>query len=145
MRTSRGCPAGLDRAGTFTWSTHVTITKGISIIGQTTVNSDTGVCNDATLLLDNLNPNLPGGEGYFHARVPAGKAYRVHGVTLKPGTTTTKYNGAIRVGGFSNQVRFDHIHFTGLCHTNYIAIYGNIYGVADHVIGRSHTWTTWAE
>jgi hypothetical protein len=28
----------------------------------------------------------------------------------------------------------DHLHFTNLYHANYIAIYGNIYGVADHVV-----------
>jgi hypothetical protein len=121
-------------AGTFTWSAHVTIRKGITIQGQTTVNSDTGVCNDQTVLLDNLNPNMPGGEGYFHCRVNAGQSLRITGLTFKAGTTTTKYNGAIRVGGNSNQVRLDHLHFTNLYNTNYIAIYGTIYGVADHVV-----------
>jgi len=121
-------------AGTFTWSVHVTITKGITIQGQTTVNLDTGVCNDQTVLLDNLNPNMPGGEGYFHCRVNTGQSLRITGLTFKAGTTTTKYNGAIRVGGNSNQVRLDHLHFTNLYHTNYIAIYGNIRGVSDHVV-----------
>ena len=121
-------------AGTFTWSVHVTITKGITIQGQTTVNSDTGVCNDQTVLLDNLNPNYPGGEGYFHCATTAGQALRISGLTFKAGTTTSKYNGAIRVSGNSNQVRLDHLHFTNLYHTNYIAIYGNIRGVSDHVV-----------
>jgi hypothetical protein len=121
-------------AGTFTWSVHVTITKGVTIQGQTTVNSDTGVCNDQTVLLDNLNPNLPGGEGYFHCRVNMGQSLRITGLTFKAGTTTTKFNGAIRVGGNSNQVRLDHLHFTNLYNTNYIAIYGNIRGVSDHVV-----------
>ena len=121
-------------AGTFTWSAHVTIRKGITIQGQTTVNSDTGVCNDQTVLLDNLNPNYLGGEGYFHCRVNTGQALRITGLTFKAGTTTTKYNGAIRVGGNSNQVRLDHLHFTNLYHTNYIAIYGTVRGVSDHVV-----------
>jgi hypothetical protein len=121
-------------AGTFTWSAHVTIRKGVTIQGQTTVNSDTGVCNDQTVLLDNLNPNMPGGEGYFHCRVNAGQSLRITGLTFKAGTTTSKYNGAIRVSGNSNQVRLDHLHFTNLYHTNYIAIYGNIRGVSDHVV-----------
>jgi hypothetical protein len=121
-------------AGTFTWSTHVRVTKGVTIQGQTTVNSDTGVCNDQTVLLDNLNPNMPGGEGYFHCRVNSGQSLRITGLTFKAGTTTSKYNGAIRVSGNSNQVRLDHLHFTNLYHTNYIAIYGNIRGVSDHVV-----------
>jgi hypothetical protein len=121
-------------AGRFSWATHVTITKGITIQGQTTTNSDTGVCNDQTVLLDNLNPNYPGGEGYFHCRVNTGQSLRITGLTFTAGTTTTKYNGAIRVGGNSTQVRLDHLHFTNLYHTNYIAIYGNIRGVSDHVV-----------
>ena len=59
-------------AGAFTWSVHVTITKGITIQGKPQPTSDTGVCNDQTVLLDNLNPNYPGGEGYFHCRVNTG-------------------------------------------------------------------------
>ena len=31
-------------------------------------------------------------------------------------------------------MRLDHLHFTNLYHTNYIAIYGNIRGVSDHVV-----------
>jgi len=120
--------------GTFSWTTHVTITKGITIQGQTTVDSDTGICNDQTILLDNLDPNYPGGEGYFHCTANTGQSLRITGLTFKAGTTTSKYNGAIRVSGNSNQVRLDHLHFTNLYHTNYIAIYGTIYGVADHVV-----------
>jgi hypothetical protein len=121
-------------AGRFSWTTHVTITKGITIQGQTTTNSDTGVCNDQTVLLDNLNPNYPGGEGYFHCRVNTGQSLRITGLTFTAGTTTSKYNGAIRVSGNSNQVRLDHLHFTNLYHTNYIAIYGTVRGVSDHVV-----------
>jgi len=66
--------------------------------------------------------------------VNTGQSLRITGLTFKAGTTTAKYNGAIRVGGNSNQVRLDQLHFTNLYHTNYIAIYGNTYGVADHVV-----------
>src|SRR2546430_5756297 len=31
-------------------------------------------------------------------------------------------------------MRLDHLHFTNPYHTNYIAIYGNIRGVSDHVV-----------
>src|SRR5438132_10378193 len=44
--------------GTFSWTTGVIITKAITIQGNTTVNSDTGVCNDLTQIVDNvLRPN----------------------------------------------------------------------------------------
>ncbi len=122
-------------AGTAVWTSALTITKGITIQGQTTVNSDTGVCNDQTVLLDNLG-RVPGGQGFFHCKVNAGQSLRITGITFtgRGGLTETAYNGAIRIGGNSNQVRLDHLHFTNLYHTNYIAIYGNIRGVSDHVV-----------
>jgi hypothetical protein len=122
-------------AGTAAWTSALTITKGITIQGQTTVNSDTGVCNDQTVLVDNLG-RVPGGQGFFHCKANAGQSLRITGITFtgRGGLTETAYNGAIRVGGNSNQVRLDHLHFTNLYHTNYIAIYGNIRGVSDHVV-----------
>ena len=41
-------------AGTAAWTSGLTITKGITIQGQTTVNSDNGTANDQTVLVDNL-------------------------------------------------------------------------------------------
>jgi len=123
-------------AGAFTWSTHVTITKGITIQGLTTVNSDTGVCDDQTKLVDNLNPNYPGGEGYFHCTANTGQNLRITGLTFTStgGTSGTKYNGAVRVNGNSTTVRIDHLHATNLYHSNFVAVYGNIRGVSDHVV-----------
>src|SRR5207253_7304874 len=122
-------------AGTAAWTSALTITKGITIQGRTTVNSDTGVCNDQTVLVDNL-VRVPGGQGFFHCKTNAGQSLRITGITFtgRGGLTKTAYNGAIRVSGNSNQVRLDHLHFTNLYHTNYIAIYGNIRGVSDHVV-----------
>src|SRR5205814_5943217 len=45
--------------GTFSWSTHVTIRKGITIQGQTVVNSDTGVCGDRSILQDSFVAGIP--------------------------------------------------------------------------------------
>ena len=122
-------------AGTAAWTSALTITKGITIQGQTTVNSDTGVCNDQTVLVDNL-VRVPGGQGFFHCETNAGQSLRITGITFtgRGGLAETAYNGAIRVSGNSNQVRLDHLHFTNLYHTNYIAIYGNVRGVSDHVV-----------
>ena len=52
-------------AGIFLWTTHVTITKGITIQGETTTNSDNGTASDETVLIDNL-VRVGGGQGYFH-------------------------------------------------------------------------------
>jgi hypothetical protein len=122
--------------GTFSWTTHVRITKGITISGNTTVNSDTGVCNDLTKLVDNLDPNFQGGEGYFHCTANTGQNLRITGITFTStgGNTETKFNGAIRVSGDSTTIRFDHLHATNLFHSNFIAVYDNTRGVADHIV-----------
>jgi hypothetical protein len=124
-------------SGTFSWTTHVTITKGVTIQGNTTTNSDTGVCNDLTNLVDNINRSTPGGEGFFHCTITSGKAFRITGVTFtgQGGNPSTAFNGAIRIDGGSHQVRFDHLHFTGhLAHNSCMNIGAGIYGVIDHVV-----------
>jgi len=123
-------------AGTFTWTTHVTITKGITIQGQTAVNSDTGVCEDRTILQDSFRAGYPGGEGFFHCTVNTGQFLRITGITFTnaPGNTAIQANGLIRVSGNSNTVRLDHLHFTNLRQANGVAIYGSVYGVADHIV-----------
>jgi hypothetical protein len=122
-------------AGTAAWTSALTITKSITIQGQTTVDSDSGTADDQTILVDNL-ARIPGGQGFFHCKTELGQSLRITGITFTGtgGLAESAYNGAIRVSGNSNQVRLDHLHFTNLYHTNYIAIYGNIRGVSDHVV-----------
>src|SRR6266516_2223224 len=43
----------------------ITITKGISIQGETTTDTVNGTANDQTNLVDNL-ARVPGGQGYFN-------------------------------------------------------------------------------
>ena len=45
-------------AGTFSWSARVNLTKAIILQGATTCNSSTGVCNDQTIILDNIPRNM---------------------------------------------------------------------------------------
>ena len=122
-------------AGTASWTSALTIKKGITIQGQTTVDSDSGTADDKTVLVDNL-ARIPGGQGFFHCTTNAGQALRITGITFTGtgGPTEMAYNGAIRVSGTSDQARLDHLHFTNLHHNNYIAIYGNVRGVSDHVV-----------
>ena len=115
-------------AGRFVWSNRVNITKGITVQGQTTVNSDNGTANDLTVIVDNLS-RVPGGQGFFHCTTAPGQ--RITGITFQGGSTNTMYNGAVRFRG-NSPVRIDHCHFTGLYHQPYITITGAIYGVADH-------------
>src|SRR5947207_4900562 len=49
-------------AGTASWTSALTIKKGITIQGQTTVDSDSGTADDKTVLVDNL-ARIPGGQG----------------------------------------------------------------------------------
>src|SRR4029077_9786480 len=123
-------------AGTAAWTSALTIKKGITIQGQTTVNSDTGVCNDLTILQDNFPAGYPGGEGFFHCTANTGQFLRITGLTFTnaPGNRAVQANGTISVDGNSTTVRFDHLHFTNLNQANGIAVYGTIYGVADHIV-----------
>jgi hypothetical protein len=123
-------------AGTAAWTSGLTITKGITIQGQTTTNSDNGTANDQTVLVDNL-VHVPGDQGFFHCTTNTGQSLRITGITFTGvgGRGDTMYNGALRFRGTSDQVRIDHCHFTGgLKHNNYIAVYSTIYGVADHLV-----------
>jgi hypothetical protein len=123
-------------AGTASWTTGITVTKGITLQGQTTTNSANGTANDQTILVDNL-ADVGGGQGFFMCTTNTGQSLRISGFTFTGvgGRTTTIYNGAIRFSGTSDRVRIDHCHFTGgLKHLNYIAVYSTIYGVADHLV-----------
>jgi hypothetical protein len=120
-------------AGRAAWTSRLIITKGITIKGQTTTNSDDGTANDQTVLVDNL-VEAPGGQGFFHCQTNAGQSLRITGITFSGvgGRNTTMYNGAIRLSGTSDRVRIDHCHFTALNHQPNIGVYSTVYGVSDH-------------
>ncbi len=63
-------------AGTASWTSCLTITKGITIQGQTTTDTVNGTANDQTNLVDNL-VRVPGGQGYFNISNGA----RITGIT----------------------------------------------------------------
>jgi hypothetical protein len=122
-------------AGIFSWATHVTITKGITIQGETTTNSDNGTASDQTILIDNL-VRVGGGQGYFHCSTStADQLLRITGITFSGlgGIQTIMPNGAIRFGGNRNvPVRIDHCHFMHLNHSPMITVYNELNGVSDH-------------
>jgi hypothetical protein len=122
-------------AGTASWTSNLTITKSITIQGQTTTNTDDGTANDRTILVDNL-ARVGGGRGYFHCTTNAGQSLRITGITFSGlnGSQSPMSNGAIRLGGSSDHVRIDHCHFAYLHHGPMIAVYGAIFGVSDHNI-----------
>src|SRR5215472_8835889 len=102
-------------AGTFIWTAGVSLTKGITVSGQTTITgAGTATCtaNDQTIIIDEKLRSLGG--GLMSAFIPAGKSYRLTGITFQKGAiSTTGGNGAVRVtssGGLVQSARIDHCH-----------------------------------
>ncbi len=132
--------------GTFTWTTGVRITKGITIQGQTVVGGDHTTwsvgsppqVSDQTILVDNITS---GARFFDGSPMLAGKNFRITGITFKGGTGSGS-NGPIAVGcgtsltaSCSHNVRFDHLHFTGQLHrARGVEVYNGIRGVQDHVV-----------
>jgi hypothetical protein len=121
-------------AGTAVWRSGLTITKGITLQGQTICDSDTGVCQDNTVILDSDQRRQPGGYPFIIFGATLGKSYRVTGITFANGSATiTNNNGAVWLSGLSHSVRLDHCHFNDLSHeSDWIDICGAIEGVIDH-------------
>ena len=119
------------------WSVHVTITKGITIQGQTTTDSTNGTAVDNTIIRDSDVRRRPGGYPFISVVSQLGKSYRITGLTFDGGSATiTNYNGAIQLGGNSHSVRVDHTNWRSTLtkEAHWIGIVGAIWGVADHNI-----------
>ena len=95
--------------GTFVWMTGVTITKGITLQGQTTTNSTNGTAVDNTIIQDSNARRRSGGYPFITMESEVGKSYRITGLTFDGGSATTmNNNGAVQLGGNSHSVRLDH-------------------------------------
>jgi hypothetical protein len=117
--------------------------------------------NDQTIIIDekprNKTPNhskrakgstTP--RALVKATIPAGKSFRLTGVTFRRGSmTTTGSDGAMKINstGLVQSARIDHCHFDHLTWGTIIQINGWIYGVDDHNLiecnGRSDSHTIW--
>src|SRR5215470_17872440 len=124
-------------AGTFIWTVGVNLTKGITVTGQTTITgAGTATCtaNDQTIIIDQKLRNLHG--GLVKATIPAGKSFRLTGVTFRRGTVNiVGGDGGIRVtssGGLVQSARIDHCHFYHLAWDAMLQVSGWTYGVDDH-------------
>ena len=125
-------------AGTASWTTGLVITKGITLMGQTTTNPVAKTADDQTIILDDVVRG-PGGTPIIWVQGDSGKTYRVSGITFRVGALTeTNYNGGVRLSGASSSsnshsVRLDHCHFDDLKYQNdNVAVTAAIYGVIDH-------------
>jgi hypothetical protein len=115
-------------AGTFMWTGTVRLTKAIILQGATTCNSSTGVCDDQTIIRDNISRDL--NQGLIELRGNAGQ--RITGLTFQPGLTSTGYNGLIRVEAGTTPVRIDHCHFHGCYWSPQIGVFSQNWSVFDH-------------
>jgi hypothetical protein len=115
-------------AGIFSWSAGVNLTKAVILQGATTCNSSTGVCDDRTIIRDNISRGL--NKGLIELRGNAGQ--RITGLTFQPGLTSTGYNGLIRVEAGTIPVRIDNCHFNGTYWSPQIGVFSQNWGVFDH-------------
>jgi hypothetical protein len=133
-------------AGTFTWTSPVNITKGITLQGQTTI-SGAGtadpVINDLTIIKDDTPRNGKGAYILAARIATSAQSFRLTGITFRAGTTTAvcRSNGPIRLHSEveNKKMRVDHCHFDQLYQTRCIWVSGWCEGVADHNVMRKRT------
>ena len=121
-------------AGTASWTLGLVVTKGITLMGQTTTDPANKTAIDNTIIQDNVS-RVVGHGPLIVFRTVLGKSYRLSGITFSTGTITdTQYNGAIQLYGTSQSVRIDHCHFNDLAHQNECVRIWDwpMYGVIDH-------------
>jgi hypothetical protein len=118
--------------GTAAWTSTVKISKGITLMGQTTTDPVHQTANDQTIISVNTGAN--GNTPLIVIDTVLGKSYRVSGLTFRTGQTQiVNSNGMLQLSGGSHAVRVDHCHFDDLAfENNTIAAWGAIYGVIDH-------------
>jgi hypothetical protein len=126
-------------AGTFTWTSALNVTKGITLRGQTTVDragTAVPVVNDQTIILDDTQPRGINSTIIRATLSTSSQSFRLTGVTFRFGTVTEvgNGNGAVRLvaNAENRNIRLDHCHFDQLYQTRGVAINGWNEGVADH-------------
>src|SRR6476660_1115865 len=130
-------------AGTFIWITGVTLTKGITLRGQTTITgAGTATCtsDDQTVVID--GKSHVGAGKVLSVTIPAGQAFRLTGITFRKGTVTTYGgDGAIQISstGFVDNARVDNCRFDHLYWNAAIEIRGWVLGVQDHCLVESNS------
>jgi hypothetical protein len=121
-------------SGTFVWSTKVTLTKAITLQGNTTTDTSNCTFNDLTI----ISENFPGSANDGMIKITGTNGgQRITGLTITSTSTSEKANGAIVVDTSltgTAGVRIDHIHFHRVYWSPMIGWYANNYGVIDHCI-----------
>jgi hypothetical protein len=127
-------------AGTFSWTSRLNITKGITLQGATTINgagTDNPTIDDLTIIQDDTR-RTGSGRGIINVTLRSSQSFRLTGITFSPGSSTTfaTIDGAIhlvsRDSSPNSSMRIDHCHFASLYQGKLIWVSGWVYGVADH-------------
>jgi hypothetical protein len=136
-------------AGTFSWTSLLTITKGVTLQGQTTI-SGAGtarpIVNDGTIVQDDTPRS--GATGIIRVQLNSAQSFRLTGITFAPGAVAafpSNGDGAFILhsrDSFPNEsMRVDHCHFAQLWQGKIVWNNGWVYGLADHNVielrGRS--------
>jgi len=126
-------------AGTADWTSVLTITKGITLLGATTVTNagtQNPTVNDLTIIKDDSPLNTTQ-SGLIQARLNPSQSFRLSGFTFTHGSRTTANDvGVVHLtsGTASSPIfsmRVDHCHFDHIDGRN-IQTDGWVYGVGDH-------------
>ena len=125
-------------AGSADWSSVLTITKGITLVGATTVTNagtQNPTVNDLTIIKDN-SPLNTSQSGLIKTNLTPSQSFRLTGFTFQYGSRTTgQSHGAVLLSSTGNSphfnMRVDHCHFDQL-YANAVETGGWVYGVADH-------------
>ena len=136
-------------AGKASWNSALTLTKGITLTGATTVSnagSSNPTANDLTIIQDN-SPLNTSASGIIKASLLPTQSFRLTGFTFTYGTRTTTNNNAIVTLTSSNatstspvtNARVDNCHFVQP-YSPAIQVAGWVYGVADHnwIVNRNN-------
>jgi len=124
-------------AGSASWTSTLTITKGITLQGATVVAGDhaTGLTTtDQTIILDNVSRASTTGGALIKVTLSPTQSFRLTGFTFKYGTITAANSTASLIfAGTCPSLRMDHCHLDQLYGRN-IRISGWLYGVIDHCV-----------
>jgi hypothetical protein len=123
-------------AGTANWNSTLTITKGITLQGATTVTGDHTTAmsaTDGTVILDTV-VGASGSPPLIQATLSNPSSFRITGLTFQydPNVTTKNQTGAVIIGGSCSNFRLDHCHFNRLY--GFHLMVNDMFGVIDHTI-----------
>lgn len=120
--------------GTFDWTTGVTITKGITLQGES-MTFDAGTANATALDATVIQDDLPATGIAITISVTPSQSARITGISFTKGARTVMgFNGMLRLstqGGKNYTTRVDHCHFFDL-YNKHVTVFGESLGVADH-------------